>query len=156
MSDLQVIIRDATPDDMSDVLKLITELAIYEKAPNAVINSVEQLKRDGFGANKAFDCIVGQLPNEGIVGFALFFTGYSTWKGKTVYLEDILITQKFRGMGIGKKLFLKVKEEAIKRKVRRMDWQVLDWNESAIEFYKKMGATLDPEWINGRFFFDKN
>jgi len=154
MPDLQVFIRDATPDDMSDVLKLITELAIYEKAPNAVVNSVEALIKDGFSIDKSFDCVVAEILNEGIVGFALFFTGYSTWKGKTLYLEDLLVTQKFRGLGIGKKLFLKVKEEAINRNVRRMDWQVLDWNEPAITFYKKLGASLDPEWINGRFFFE--
>jgi GNAT superfamily N-acetyltransferase len=89
-----------------------------------------------------------------VVGFALFYTNYSTWKGKCLYLEDLYVLPEFRRIGAGSALFERVIDEAKKRKVRRMDWQVLDWNEPAIEFYKKKGALLDPEWINGRLFFD--
>jgi GNAT superfamily N-acetyltransferase len=88
-----------------------------------------------------------------VVGFALFYTGYSTWKGRTLYLEDILVTNAQRGNGIGALLFEKVVEIAKERNVKRMDWQVLEWNEPAINFYKKYNATLDPEWLNGRLYF---
>jgi GNAT superfamily N-acetyltransferase len=148
---MPVEIRIALREDMSQVLNLIKELAVYEKAPNEVINSTKNLEEDGFGENKIFDCFVAEL-NGVIVGFALFYTGYSTWKGRTLYLEDILVTASERGKGIGAMLFEAVKSEAIKRGVKRMDWQVLEWNEPAIQFYKKYNATLDAEWINGRFF----
>jgi GNAT superfamily N-acetyltransferase len=148
---MQISIRTARPNDMSVVLNLIQELAVYEKAPNEVINTVENLIKDGFGDSKIFDCIVAEN-NLTIVGFALYFTGYSTWKGRTLYLEDILVTESFRGKGVGSSLFEAVVNEAKKRGVKRMDWQVLEWNEPAIQFYKKYKATLDSEWINGRFF----
>jgi GNAT superfamily N-acetyltransferase len=149
-----IIVRNSKPEDMPSVLELIKELAHYEKAPNEVINTSDNLIADGFGEGKIFDCLVAENQNNVIVGFALFFIGYSTWKGKTLYLEDILVTESYRKQGIGEKLFLAVKAEAEKRGVKRMDWQVLDWNEPAIRFYKKHRAHLDPEWINGRFFFN--
>ena len=148
---MKITIRESKKEDMSAVLDLIQELASYEKATNEMINTVENLEKDGFGKDKVFDCIVAEL-DDIIVGFALFFTGYSTWKGKTLYLEDFLVNESHRGKGIGKLLFNKVIEEAKKRGVKRMDWQVLDWNEPAINFYKKYNATLDGEWFNGRLF----
>lgn len=147
-------IRKATATDMKDVLALIHELAIYENAPNEVINTEAQLIEDGFGNQKAFDCLVAISSKGETVGMALFYTGYSTWKGKTLYLEDFLVKQAFRKEGIGQQLFEAVVSEAKKRKVKRMDWQVLDWNEPAINFYKKNNALLDSEWINGRLFFN--
>ena len=144
-------IRPATKDDMESVHALICELAKYEKAEDQVTNTVEQLKRDGFGEHKVFDCLVADLNGE-VVGFALFYTSYSTWKGTCLYLEDFLVTEKLRRKGIGEKLFNAVLEIAKQRKAKRFEWQVLDWNQPAIEFYKKFNATLDPEWVNGKIF----
>lgn len=146
------IIRNSFPSDMVRVLELIQELATYEKAPNEVINTVENLLRDCFGERKVCDCIVAEVDKQ-VVGFALFYSGYSTWKGRTLYLEDILVTESARGKGIGGLLFEKVVAIAKDRRVKRMDWQVLNWNESAINFYKKYEAILDDEWTNGRLFF---
>jgi GNAT superfamily N-acetyltransferase len=146
-------IRPATQADMNDVFRLINALALYEKAPDAVINTEAQLIEDGFGSNKVFDCLVATF-DASVIGFALYFTGYSTWKGKTLYLEDFLVDEKYRGLGYGQLLFESVVNEAKLRKVKRMDWQVLDWNTPAIDFYKKNDAVLDPEWINGRLFFE--
>lgn len=148
---MNIRIREAKKEDMSQVLSLIQELADYENAPKEMVNTVENLQRDGFGPEKVFDCFVAEL-NDNIVGFALFYTGYSTWKGKTLYLEDFYVTESQRGKGIGKLIFDSVILEAKKRNVQRMDWQVLDWNEPAINFYKKYESTLDGEWINGRLF----
>ncbi len=148
-----VTIRTANKSDMPAVLQLIQELAIYENEPNAVINTVAQLETDGFGESKVFDCIVAENEQE-VVGFALYYTGYSTWKGKTLYLEDFLVKEDLRGEGIGKLLFNEVVAEAKIRGVKRMDWQVLEWNEPAIAFYKMNNAFLDGEWLNGRLFFD--
>jgi GNAT superfamily N-acetyltransferase len=150
--DLKVIIRAANPSDMAAVHSLITELAIYEKAESEVVNTIEQLQIDGFGNNKLFDCIVAEV-EEKVVGFALFYTSYSTWKGACLYLEDFLVTENMRGQGIGKLLFDKVYNIAKSRKVGRFEWQVLDWNEPAINFYKKYNAILDPEWLNGKIVF---
>ncbi len=151
---MNIHIRTATPEDMKAVFELIQELALYEKAPEEVVNTEAQLKEDGFGKDKIFDCFVAENDENEILGMALFFTGYSTWKGKILYLEDFLVKEAYRKHGIGKLLFDAVVEEAQKRKVNRMDWQVLDWNSPAINFYKKNNAVLDGEWINGRLFFD--
>jgi GNAT superfamily N-acetyltransferase len=145
-------IRTATPKDMQAVNDLIHELAVYEKAGEQHINTTEQLIEDGFGSNKVFDCIVAEL-NGTVVGFALFYTSYSTWKGKCLYLEDFLVTEKLRAKGIGKLLFDEVYQIAKNKKVGRFEWQVLDWNEPAINFYKKYNATLDGEWLNGKIEF---
>ena len=150
---MDINIRFAQPKDMQSVLELIHELAKYENAPNEVIVTKQDLINDGFGKDKVFDCIVAEKGNN-ILGMAIFYTGYSTWKGKTLYLEDFLVKQEFRKSGIGQMIFDAVISEAKNRKVKRMDWQVLDWNEPAINFYKKNKALLDPEWINGRFFFN--
>jgi len=152
MENLDVVIRPATEDDMEAVHRLITELAIYEKAEDQVVNSVLQLKKDGFGAIKLFDCIVAESQNS-VIGFALFYTSYSTWKGACLYLEDFLVTENQRGRGVGKLLFDKVYQIAKERNVGRFEWQVLDWNEPAINFYKKYNAILDPEWLNGKIVF---
>jgi len=145
-------IRQALPNDMQDVHNLIRELAIYEKAEKEHTNTVEQLIKDGFGDNNVFDCIVAEQ-NSIVIGFALYYTSYSTWKGSCLYLEDFLVTEKMRGKGIGKLLFDEVILIAKKRKVGRFEWQVLDWNEPALNFYRKYNATLDEEWINGKIIF---
>ncbi|HIP36898.1 MAG TPA: GNAT family N-acetyltransferase [Crocinitomix sp.] len=148
-----VIIRTAKPQDMQAVNDLIHELAVYEKAADQHINTAEQLIEDGFGKHKVFDCIVAEL-NKKVIGFALFYTSYSTWKGKCLYLEDFLVTEKLRGQGIGKLLFDEVYRIAKKRKVGRFEWQVLNWNTPAINFYKKYNAILDDEWLNGKIEFN--
>ena len=146
------IIRTALPDDMKAVHGLIRELAIYEKAEEQHTNSVEQLIKDGFGTNNVFDCIVAEVDKE-VVGFALFYTSYSTWKGQCLYLEDFLVTESMRGAGIGKLLFDEVYQIAKDRNVGRFEWQVLDWNEPALNFYRKYNADLDGGWINGKIIF---
>ena len=148
---MKITIRQSQKEDMPKVLEFIQELATYEKAPDEMVNTVEDLEKNGFGDNKVFDCIVAEVENI-VVGFALYYTGYSTWKGRTLYLEDFLVSEDYRGKGIGKLLFNQVILEAKKRNVKRMDWQVIDWNEPAINFYNKYNARLDGEWINGRLF----
>ncbi len=148
---MKITIRQSQKEDMPKVLEYIQELATYEKAPNEMVNTVENLEKDGFGDNKVFDCLVAEVDSM-VIGFALYYTGYSTWKGRTLYLEDFLVSENYRGKGIGKLLFNQVILEAKKRGVKRMDWQVIDWNDPAINFYKKYNAKLDGEWINGRFF----
>jgi GNAT superfamily N-acetyltransferase len=145
-------IRKAKDGDEVSIFEQIKELALFEKAPEQVVNTVEQLKIDLF-IDKVCDAIVAEKEGK-IVGFALYFTSYSTWKGKALYLEDFYVQPEYRKFGYGSMLFDEVVKIAKERKVRRMDWVVLDWNENAIQFYKNKGATLDPEWINGRLFFD--
>lgn len=135
---------------MAAVLDLIVELAVYEKEPDAVIVTAEDLQRDGFGDNPLFECFVAEYESK-VVGFALIYTKYSTWKGPCIYLEDLYVRESMRGKGIGALLFEKVIQVSKERGCQRMDWQVLDWNEPAINFYKKYNAELDPEWLNGRF-----
>ena len=147
-----MIIREAKRGDENYIMDLIHALAEYEKAPNEVINTAEELSVHLFD-EKICDALVVENSSQEIVGFALFYTNYSTWKGKCLYLEDFYILPDYRRNGFGSALFDRVVEIAKQRKVRRMDWQVLDWNTPAIAFYTKKSATLDPEWINGRLFF---
>ncbi|MDR0802106.1 GNAT family N-acetyltransferase [Fluviicola sp.] len=145
-------IRQAQPGDEAAIHRLICELALYEKAPDEVINTADQLRTDLF-ADNVCGAFVVENDEQKIVGFALFYLSYSTWKGRCLYLEDFYIQPEFHRGGIGSELFLRVVETAREWGVKRMDWQVLDWNEPAIAFYRKHGAILDGEWINGRFFF---
>ena len=142
-----MVIRKATFKDMRGVLCLIQELADYENASNEVEVTVEQLQTDGFGDNKLFDCIVAENGRE-IIGMALYYYRYSTWKGKTIYLEDLVVKQNYRRKGIGSKLFEELIDKCKSQKVKRFEWQVIDWNEPAIEFYKKYKSELGYEWIN--------
>ena len=143
--------RSAQRGDETAIMGLIRELALYERAPEQVVNTEEDLAKHLF-EEKICDAIVAV--SEGIiVGFALFFTNYSTWKGKCLYLEDLYVLPEYRKEGVGSQLFDEVVRIAIERGVKRMDWQVLEWNEPALAFYRKKGAVLDPEWINGRLFF---
>ncbi len=140
-------IRKASVTDVDSILELVNELAIFEKAPEQVTNTRELMIKEGFGANPAFECFLGILDGK-VVGMSLYFFRYSTWKGRRLYLEDLIITQSQRGGGFGKKLFDITIEEAKKQNCSGMMWQVLDWNTPAIEFYKSYGARLDDEWIN--------
>ncbi|HRD39058.1 MAG TPA: GNAT family N-acetyltransferase [Bacteroidia bacterium] len=142
-----IVIRRGTEFDISEALGLVKELAAYEKAPDEVEVSVEEMKNWGFGKNKVFDFFVAE-ENGIIIGIALYYYKYSTWKGKCMFLEDIIVTESQRGKGIGKLLFDEIVKVAKAEKVRRLEWQVLEWNEPAINFYKKYNAVLDDEWIN--------
>lgn len=150
---MSVIIRKGTPADLPAVYRLIVELAIYEKAEKEVINTPEQMLEDGFGSRPAFGFYVAELPETGeIAGMALYYTRYSTWKGRCLYLEDLIVTQNHRGKGIGKLLFDALVRESLEQNMAMITWQVLHWNTPAIEFYKRLGAHLDEEWIDGRLF----
>jgi GNAT superfamily N-acetyltransferase len=145
---MSIAIRRATAADCPRLLELIRELALYEKAPLEVTVSLQHFTESGFGTQPIWWAFVAEEENL-INGFALYYIRYSTWKGQCLYLEDIIVTEKMRGQGIGGQLFERILEEANERKLVRVIWQVLEWNEPAIRFYKKYNATLDPEWING-------
>jgi GNAT superfamily N-acetyltransferase len=146
-------IRGAQKGDEMAIMQLIKALALYEKAPEQVSNTAEELGKHLF-EERICDALVVEI-DERIIGFALFYTNYSTWKGKCLYLEDFFVLPEFRRDGIGSQLFDAVVQIAHERGVRRMDWQVLEWNEPALNFYRKQNAVLDSEWINGRLFFEK-
>lgn len=138
-------IRKAIPDDMPRVLELITELAIFEKEPNEVEVTIEDLKKDGFGANPAFECLVAEVDGS-IQGIALTYMRYSTWKGKVLHLEDLIVSQDMRGSGLGTALLDRVVQYGHSLGVKRICWEVLDWNEPAIIFYEKKGADVKRDW----------
>ena len=138
-------IRKGKKEDMHGVLALIQELAVFEKEPDAVLITEEDLVRDGFVANPLFQVFVAEVEND-IVGIALYYYRYSTWKGKTIHLEDLVVKDSMRGTGLGYALYSEIMKQAKKDQVRRIDWNVLDWNTSAIEFYEKSGAKVLDEW----------
>ena len=142
---MSVLIRDAVQNDMKQVLMLIKELAKFEKEPNAVILNEEQLVRDGFSENPKFKCFIAESNNE-IIGMALGYPRYSTWKGMTMHLEDLIVTKSRRGNGVGSLLFSKFINYAHSLRVKRIEWAVLDWNVNAIEFYEKNGAKILSDW----------
>ena len=130
---------------MPAVLDLITELAVFERQPDAVVVTVADLVRDGFQENPLFHTFVAELEGT-IVGMALYYYRYSTWKGKTIHLEDLILKEKFRKQGIGFALYQKVIETGYREGVRRIEWNVLDWNTPAIAFYQKTGAEVFDDW----------
>jgi GNAT superfamily N-acetyltransferase len=144
---MSIIIRDCVREDVPAMFELIKELALYEKAPEQVTNTVEQMYLDGFGENPIFGSIVSEVDGE-IVGMALYYYRYSTWKGKRLYLEDLIVSETMRGRGLGEKLLGATIEKARQTACTGLMWQVLDWNEPAINFYKKFGARFDEEWVN--------
>jgi GNAT superfamily N-acetyltransferase len=139
-------IRKGTIEDMSAVLELIKELATFEKEPNAVVVSVSDLERDGFGESPLFYTFIAEQNNE-IVGMALYYYRYSTWKGRTIHLEDLIVKEKMRGSGLGFELYSAVIAQGKSDGVRRIEWNVLDWNTPAIEFYEKSGAKVFKDWL---------
>lgn len=147
-------VRKGTKNDVKAVHALIVELAIYERAEQEVSNTVDQLLLDGFGEDPVYELLVAETEGK-VVGMALWYTKYSTWKGKCGYLEDLVVQADLRGRGIGKALFLEVAKACARRGYGRMEWQVLDWNEPAIGFYRSLGAGLDPEWLNGKLTKDE-
>jgi L-amino acid N-acyltransferase YncA len=150
-------IRKATKEDCTAIMKLVQELAEYEKEPNAVIVTMEHFIESGFGEKSVWEAFVATSPlpsrlsgeEEAVVGFALYYIRYSTWKGQRMYLEDLLVTDAMRGKGVGKLLMDTLIEECKAKKYSGLVWQVLDWNEPAINFYKKYeGVKFDGEWVN--------
>ena len=142
---MDYVIRLAQREDIPDILKLIKELAIFEKEPDAVIIDEAVLEAEGFGDRPMFTCFVADSM-DGIVGMALVFFRFSTWKGKALHLEDLIVNDKFRGKGIGYALYKRVMEFAVEQQVNRVQWEVLDWNTPAIDFYEKSGAKVLSDW----------
>lgn len=147
---MNINVRESQPEDMPQVLELIKELAHFEEEPNAVIIDAEQLQKDGFGKQPLFKCFVAEVDDK-IQGMALIYFRYSTWKGKTVHLEDLMVRDRFRGKGLGIALYKKVMTYALEQNVKRVEWVVIDWNKNAIEFYKNTGANVMPEWNTVQF-----
>lgn len=143
-------IRKGNPEDMKSVLGLIQELAIFEKEPEAVVITVDDLVRDGFGEKPLFQVFVAEIEDESnnkeIVGIALYYYRYSTWKGKTIHLEDLIVKEKMRGTGLGSALYAEIMKQGKKDNVRRVEWNVLDWNTPAVKFYENSGAKILEEW----------
>jgi len=140
-----VLIRPATPADAPLILTFIRHLAEYEREPHSVEMTEEQLLRDGFGAERYFECLIAESDNQP-AGFALFFPIYSTWKGRSIHLEDLFVLPAFRKHGIGKALLRRVAAIAVERNCARLQWDVLDWNQLAIDFYRSLGAVTLDEW----------
>ena len=140
-----MIIRKATKNDMPSVLELIQELATFEKEPDAVVVTVDDLIRDGFSENPLFQCFVAEVDGE-IIGMALYYYRYSTWKGKTIHLEDLIVKENKRGTGAGFALYKEIIKQGKAENVRRIEWNVLDWNTLAIDFYEKSGAKVLGDW----------
>jgi GNAT superfamily N-acetyltransferase len=150
---MNVNIRKAIKADCERMMELVKELALYEKAPNEVTVEFNHFIESGFGPNPVWWAYVAEITNEDnskqIVGFALYYIRYSTWKGQRMYLEDIIVTENMRGNGIGKKLFDQLILVCKELQFKGINWQVLDWNEPAINFYKKFdGVKFDGEWVN--------
>jgi GNAT superfamily N-acetyltransferase len=144
---MNILIRPAVKGDCPRILELIKELAVFEKAPDEVTVSLAHFEESGFGPAPVWWAFVAET--EGAVqAFALYYIRYSTWKGQRMYLEDLLVTEKLRGTGIGTLLFEELIEEAKKKGLNGIVWQVLEWNEPAIHFYKKLRASFDNEWVN--------
>lgn len=147
MTPTNISVRKATSSDVAQIFELVKELAVYEKALHEVSNSVEQMLADGFGEHPIYGAFVAEV-DAIIVGIALYYYRYSTWKGKRIYLEDIIVTEAFRGKGLGSKLFEATIEEGKRTGSTGMMFQVLEWNTPSIEFYKKYGTRFDAEWLN--------
>ena len=152
-----IYIREAIQSDCPRLLELVKELALFEKAPQEVTVSLSHFEESGFGKSPVWwayvACQKNTEGNELIIGFGLYYIRYSTWKGQSLYLEDLLVTESHRGKGIGKQLFETIIAVCKQKGYKRMCWQVLEWNKPAIDFYKQYGAKLDGEWENGSIDF---
>lgn len=147
------MIREAIKGDEHAIIELIRELAVYEKEPlSSVKNTPAQLGKDLFEDKVCF-AFVAEI-NDQVVGYAIYYLSYSTWNGVCLYLEDLYVQPEHRGKGLGSELFDRLVDKAKELKVRRMDWQIINWNEPALEFYRHKGASIDDDWLNGRLFFN--
>ena len=142
---MNIKIRKATKNDMGQVLELIKELAVFEKEPNAVEVTVKDLQREGFGDAPLFTSFVAEIASE-IIGIAIIYFRFSTWKGRTIHLEDLIVKEKMRGKGVGEALYTEVIKYGFDQGVKRIEWNVLDWNEGAIKFYERTGARIAKDW----------
>jgi GNAT superfamily N-acetyltransferase len=149
---MNIKLRTASKEDLPEVISLIKELAEFERAAHEVKITLEELIQDGFGEHPLYWIVLAEIDGK-IVGMSFYYIRYSTWTGRNLYLEDIVVKEQYRGHGVGKLLFEETINIAKEMKVRQMIWQVLDWNEPAINFYKKYNAELDGEWINGKLRF---
>jgi GNAT superfamily N-acetyltransferase len=152
---MSIQIRNAVKSDCAQLLQLVRELADYEKAPNEVTITLPHFEASGFGPTPVWWALVAEENNR-IVGFALYYIRFSTWKGQRMYLEDILVTEQARGRGIGTLLFQQLIVEAKQKNLNAICWQVLDWNQPGINFYQKWGARFDAEWLNCVIDIDTN
>ncbi len=150
---MPVTVRNGTADDMKNVHTLVMQLAIFEKAPEEVITDVETLQKDGYGERDNFRTLIAEDENKQVIGICLYYIAYSSWKGRILFLDDIVVDEPYRSQGVGtllmNALFNICKEEHIKQ----MRWQVLDWNEPAIKFYEKLGAFIDKDWYTCKMNF---
>jgi len=142
---MAIQVRKAVKADMSQVLELIKALADFEKEPGSVEITVTELEQEGFSENSLFTCFIAENTNE-IIGMALVYFRFSTWKGRTVHLEDLIVKEEYRGKGIGQLLYNEVMKFGLEHGVRRVEWIVLNWNEGAIRFYERSGATFHKDW----------
>ena len=155
---MEVTIRPARPEDVPAMLELVRELAVFEKEPEAVTVTEAEMLDAGFGEKPVWWGWVAEVDGQSavgsgqLVGIAVCYERYSTWRGRVGYLEDIVVTDRVRGQGVGEKLFKACAAECVRRGYHHLTWQVLDWNEGAIRFYKRLGAELDGEWVNGRLY----
>ena len=149
---MDILIRPAKKEDCQRMMELIHELAVYEKAPEQVVVPFDHFVESGFGKQPVWWALVAEVKGV-VVGMALYYVRYSTWKGQRMYLEDILVTEKMRGKKIGSLLFDALIDEAKHKNFTGINWQVLEWNEPAIHFYKKYNANFDPEWVNCSIVF---
>jgi GNAT superfamily N-acetyltransferase len=146
-NEMNITLRKAVREDCPRLLELVKELAVYERAPKEVTVTLEHFEKSGFGSRPVWWAIVAEVDGR-VEGFALYYIRFSTWKGQRMYLEDFIVTEKMRGKGLGKLLFEELIKIAKKKQFHGIQWQVLEWNEQAINFYKKYNTDFDPEWIN--------
>jgi GNAT superfamily N-acetyltransferase len=145
-----LLLRDAVPADIPEILALIRELALYEKEPDSAVATEADLLRDGFGPEPYFRCVMAEMDGT-VAGFALYFFQYSTWEGRpALYLEDLFVREQFRKRGIGVALFRRLAQIAVERECTRFQWECLDWNQPALDFYGSVGANVLREWLNLR------
>jgi ribosomal protein S18 acetylase RimI-like enzyme len=146
---MSFIIRRGDEKDVPGIFRLVRELAIFEKSPEAVVTTEHILREDGFGKHAIFKVFVAEeVATNEIIGMALYYNAYSTWKGRIIYLDDLIVNESHRRYGIGQQLIDMVLKDAHHDGVNQVRWQVLDWNKPAIEFYKKLNVEFDPEWVN--------
>jgi GNAT superfamily N-acetyltransferase len=145
---MSFILRDSTVNDVDDIMRLIKELAIFEKAEDKVTVTREEIINDGFGKLPMFKVIVAESSGGDLVGLCFYYVKYSTWRGKGYYLDDLVVTESYRNKGVGSSLLKELVRRANQYGMHFVQWQVLDWNVDAMRFYKRMGASLDAEWVN--------